>query len=113
MEYVLGEMRARRAASEAERTLDLVCVLLTCTWCYIDRARKVIERSAAGECLSSWHAQTKRVFHCHGPCQLAVLATASDHLPCTIMMILTGALQHPWHHFFEVPTVFLTHYPLQ
>jgi len=20
---------------------------------------------------------------------------------------------HPWHHFFEVPTLFLTYYPLQ
>jgi len=35
----------------------------------------------------SRHAQTERVFHCHGPCQLAVLATSSDHLPCLIMII--------------------------
>ena len=51
-----------------------------------DRTRKVIERSTAGECLSSWHAHTERVF---GPCQVAVLVTSSNYLPCTIIVIIT------------------------
>jgi len=54
--------------------------------------RKVVEQSTAGECTSSLHVQTEPAFRCHGPCQLAVLATSSDHLPCTIMIeTSTGA----------------------
>ena len=73
------EKYTRKAACEGDRNSDFVYALS-----YVvpqkDRTRKVIEWSAAGECPSSWHAQTERVSHCHDPCNVVRSLTLHYHM---------------------------------
>ena len=95
---MLGKKHARRATSEAERTSVLVHVLLTRPSAHVrggtERPHEEgdMQNEALLENIRVHGPQTECVLHFHCPCQLAVLATSSDHLPCTIIII---ADKHP------------------
>ena len=61
----MRKKHTRRAASEVEKTsrprLAIDRFQRSLTWWHRDRTRKMIERSAVGECPSSWHVRSQPV----------------------------------------------------